>query len=305
MEQNSILRGVWPAMLTPLHEDRSIDWHGVDSLVEWYIEAGVTGLFAVGQSGEMFALDDEERLKLASHVVKRAAERVPVVASGTFAIDVQTQAAFVRRMFDTGVQAVTVITGQLASPNEDDDCLSQRVETLMGLTESIPLALYECPLPYHRVLPPELVGSMARTNRFHLYKETSRSLERVMQKVSTAAGTPLQIFNADATTLLASLRAGASGYCGIAANFYPDLVVWLCTHFDTDPEQAEAVQNLLTALDPVIHFKYPVSAKYFHQHNGCNMLTLSRVTDVTLDDYDMRVIDAIAHHVTRCRVLVT
>ncbi len=292
-------------MLTPLNGDRSIDWHGVDSLVEWYIEAGVTGLFAVGQSGEMFALDDEERLKLASHVVKRAADRVPVVASGTFASDVQTQAAFVRRMSDTGVQAVTVITGQLASASEDEDCLRERLETLMALTESIPLALYECPLPYHRVLTPELVGSVAQTNRFHLYKETSRSLELVIQKVNAAAGTPLQIFNADATTLLASLRAGASGYCGIAANFYPDLVVWLCAHFDSDPEQAEAVQNLLTALDPTIHSKYPVCAKYFHQRHECNMLTLSRVTEVTLNDYEMRVIDAIAQHVARCRVMVT
>ena len=305
MEQNTILRGVWPAMLTPFNEDMSIDWHGVDSLVEWYIEAGVTGLFAVGQSGEMFALDDEERLKLASHVVKRAADRVPVVASGTFAIDIQAQAAFVRRMFETGVQAVTVIASQLVSPNEDDECLRQRLETLMGLTELVPLSLYECPLPYHRVLTPELVELVAHTNRFHLYKETSRSLELVTQKVNAAAGTSLQIFNADATTLLASLRAGASGYCGIAANFYPDLVVWLCAHFYTDPEQAEAVQNLLTALDPSIHFKYPVSAKVFHQRNGCNMLTRSRVSDVTLNDYEMRVIDSIAHHVARCRVMVT
>ena len=50
--------GVWPPMLTPFREDRSIDWAGVDRLTDWYVAAGVAGLFAVAQSSEMFALDD-------------------------------------------------------------------------------------------------------------------------------------------------------------------------------------------------------------------------------------------------------
>ncbi|MBI1257872.1 MAG: dihydrodipicolinate synthase family protein [Chloroflexi bacterium] len=293
MKQSMISRGVWPAMLTPFNEDKSIDWYGVDALIEWYIEGGVAGLFAVGQSSEMFALDDDERLSLAAHVVKRAADRVPVVATGTFATDVEAQAEFVQRMADTGIQAVTVITSQLASRAEDDACLRQRLEKLMQLTAEIPLALYECPQPYHRILTAEFVGWAAQSNRFHLLKETSRSLQLVQQKVLAAAGTSMQVFNADTSALLSSLRAGASGYCGIAANFYPDLVAWLCDNFEAFPSQAEAIQSLLAALDPAIHTKYPVCAKYFHQQIGNTILTVSRATNATLDDYDRRVFDGI------------
>lgn len=76
--------GVWPVMLTPFHEDRSIDWDGLDALIEWYLAAGLSGLFGVCLSSEMYALTPEERVRLAAHVVKRAAGRVPVVAAGAF-----------------------------------------------------------------------------------------------------------------------------------------------------------------------------------------------------------------------------
>ena len=285
-------QGVWPAMITPLNEDKSIYWPGVDALTDWYIEAGVAGLFAVGQSSEMFALDDQERLALAKRVVDRVAGRVPVVATGTFGGPIAQQADFVKQMVDTGVQAVTIIASAMADDHENDDVWQGNLEQLLALTGDIPLSLYECPQPYHRLIPPERIGWAAQTGRFMLLKDTSRSLEAVRAKVKAAKDTPLGIYNADTTGLLASLRAGASGYCGIAANLYPELVVWLCNHADDD--RAEQVHAVISTVDPVIHHKYPVCAKYYRQHTGFDMLTISRVSDAVMDDYDRRVFDAIA-----------
>lgn len=95
--------GVWPVMLTPLHDDREIDWKGLDALTEWYLQAGVAGLFAVCLSSEMYDLSSAERLELSAHVVKRVNGRVPVVASGTFGGSISSQAGFSRQMVDTGV----------------------------------------------------------------------------------------------------------------------------------------------------------------------------------------------------------
>src|SRR3954464_12316389 len=114
--------GGWPPMLTPFGADGAIDWAGVDRLTEWYIEAGVAGLFAVAQSSELFALDDAERLGLARRgaqrgdararrVVQRGNGRVPVLASGTFVRDVGAQAECIKRLHDAGVRAVTVLVG--------------------------------------------------------------------------------------------------------------------------------------------------------------------------------------------------
>lgn len=52
--------GVWPVMLTPFRANLTIDWEGLDRLIDWYVEAGVAGLFAVCLSGEMFDLDEQE-----------------------------------------------------------------------------------------------------------------------------------------------------------------------------------------------------------------------------------------------------
>ncbi|MDE2858713.1 MAG: dihydrodipicolinate synthase family protein [Chloroflexota bacterium] len=289
--------GVFPAMITPLKMDKSIDWDGIDRLTDWYIESGVTGLFAVGQSSEMFALSDDERLRLAARVVKRSKGRVPVVASGTFDRSVARQVKFVRQMADLGVAQVVVIASMMAQPEDDDTVWRSHVSRLLEATGDIPLGLYECPQPYHRLVSADLVTWAAGTGRFRLLKETSRSISQLRAKIEAAEGSSLCVYNADATTLLESMKAGASGYCGIAANFYPQPLVWLCKHF-LDTEAVNA-QTLIRMADPTIHHQYPVSAKYYRRQAGFDMTTVSRVSNARLTDYDQRVLDSIARQMDR------
>ncbi len=284
--------GVWPAMITPMHPDKTIVWSVLEQLTNWYIDRGVAGLFAVGLSSEMYQLSDQERLHLAARVVECSAGRVPVVAAGTFGGPLEAQADFIRQMHATGVQAVTVILSCIAAPQDDDTVLRRNLEQLMDLTDDVPLALYECPQPYHRTAPVDVLGWAAKTGRFHLLKETTRSLEAVKAKIKAAQGTPLKVLNADATSLLASLEAGGNGYCGIAANFYPELLVALCA----EPQRRDTplINSMVTALDPIIHQNYPQCAKYFHRHYGVSMSHHSRLGSVEFSPYDLRVLDAIA-----------
>ena len=59
-----IAGGVWPVMITPFTEDNKIDYDGVLKIIEWYDKMGVTGIFAVCQSSEMFQLNARERFEL-------------------------------------------------------------------------------------------------------------------------------------------------------------------------------------------------------------------------------------------------
>ena len=63
--------GVWPVMLTPFCDDGSIDWRGLDELVEWYLQARVAGLFANAQSAEVSCLTEDERIAVAQAVRPR------------------------------------------------------------------------------------------------------------------------------------------------------------------------------------------------------------------------------------------
>ena len=65
----TIKNGVWPVMITPFTADNKIDWDGVQKIIDWYDKEGVTGIFAVCQSSEMFHLSKQERFDLARFVI--------------------------------------------------------------------------------------------------------------------------------------------------------------------------------------------------------------------------------------------
>jgi 4-hydroxy-tetrahydrodipicolinate synthase len=261
MKHTNLSAGVWPVMLTPFCDDGTIDWPGLDALVEWYLGAGVAGLFAVCLSSEMYELTSDERLQLAAHVVDRAAGRVPVVAAGAFGDSITAQGDTAKRIAETGVSAVVLTVNQLAAEAEPDSVWQTNAEDLLASWVDIPLGLYECPRPYHRKLTPELLGWAARTSRFRFLKDTCCDLALIQAKLDAIRGTEMGWYNAHCPSLLASLRLGGHGYSGIAANFYPELFVRLCAEFADQPETAARLQQFLTLADGTIRHRYPASAK--------------------------------------------
>ena len=273
----SLPSGVWPVMLTPFLEGGGIDEPAVDSLTDWYIDQGAAGLFAVCLSSEMYELSPEERLALAGRVVRRAAGRLPVVAAGTFGGAVKDQAEFARKMSATGVQNVIVIVNQFAAQGENEEILRERLDRFLGLTDPIALGLYECPVPYHRLLSPALLGWAAATGRFFFHKDTSCVPALIRAKLEAVRGTPLRWFNANSPTLLDSLLAGGAGYSGIAVNFIPRLYVRLCAHFRSHPGEALRLQHFLSVADMVARHLYPASAKRFLSRCGVPIGPVCRI----------------------------
>lgn len=269
--------GVWPTMVTPFLENREIDWDGLDALVDWYIDGGVAGLFAVCLSSEMFDLSPDEGVQLAARVVERSAGRVPVVSAGAFGVSIDEQAAMVRRLSETGVAAVVLTTNQLVGEDADDTDWRSAVERLMASTGNIPLGIYECPKPFPRLLSPDTMKWLSGTGRFYFFKDTCCDPVQLEAKINAVRGTPLRLFNANAQTLLGSLRAGANGYCSIDANFYPELYVRLCSDFTADPEAAEVLQAFLSVGNMTTRNKYPLSAKKFLALRGLPIRPVCRI----------------------------
>lgn len=292
-ESPHIPPGVWPTMITPFTGCGDIDWPALDDQVEWYIDAGVAGLFAVCLSSEMYELSPTERVRLAEGVVERAAGRVPVVAAGAFGDTADEQADAVRRVHETGVEAVVLTVNQLAGEAESDDVWQRQADAMFGACEEIPLGLYECPRPYHRTLSAEILGWAARTGRIFFYKDTCCDLEEIRAKLTAIEGTSLSWFNAHAPTLLESLRAGGRGYSSIAANFIPETYVWLCHHFADDPDLAEEVQAFLTEAQKAITVKYPAGAKHYLRRVGLDIEAHCRVDCPELNEDEVEALEAL------------
>lgn len=278
--QSSIPNGVWPTMVTPFTEAGEIDEVALAHLVEWYLARGVRGLFAVCQSSEMFFLSLAERVALARAVVRLVDGRVPVIASGHVSDTLPAQVDEVCRVAETGVNAVVLVTNRFAAAEESGDVWLRNLERFLAqVPDDIALGFYECPYPYKRLLTPELLAWCAETGRFRFLKDTSCDLDQMRAKQAAVAGTSLKIFNANAATLLASLKFGIAGYSSVMANFVPQLYVWLCENWALEPEKAARLQDFLGFASLLERQAYPVTAKYFLQLEGLPLTLHTRARD--------------------------
>ncbi len=280
--------GLWPVMLTPFTTTNHVDVDGLKQLTALYLEAGANGLFANCLSSEMFQMTDNERLLVTQTVVNHVQGSVPVVATGTFSRDVATNADFIKKIYDTGVQAVILITSMLVEPDESEDILKSRLEAIMARTGDIPLGVYECPVPYKRLLSPDIMTWMAVTGRFVYHKDTSCHSGAIHRKAQAVAGSNFGFYNADTATALDSLDSGARGISPISGNFYPELYTHLLKLYRSigRTESVNRLHAFLTMMDRATHVFYPFAAKLFLQRRGLKIETNTRIPAETLANVD-------------------
>lgn len=273
--------GSWPVMLTPFDQDKRVDYGALKELVNWYIGSGVSGLFAVCQSSEMFFLSLEERTTIAEKIVEYAAGRVPVIASGHVSDQLKDQMDELNKMAETGVDAVILITNRLAGEEEGDTVWMENCRKILdAMSTGIPLGFYECPYPYKRLLTTETIRWCADTGRFYFLKDTCCDMGQIREKLAAVKGSLLKLYNANTTTLLESIREGAAGYSGVMDNFHPKLYTWLCSH--SMDHRAEEISEFLTAASLIERQCYPVNAKYhLSAFEGLALTTTCRVKEDT------------------------
>ena len=263
------MQGIFPVVLTPFNDDNTIDWDGYATLIEWYIDNGSHGVFAVCQSSEMLFLTLEERRALARFTVEQVASRVPVVASGHISDTMADQKTELRAAAETGVDAVVLVTNRLAGPHEDSTVFRARMDDLLAaLPAGMALGLYECPAPYRRLLTDDEVRFCAHSGRFAFLKDVTCDLDHVKRRLDLVAGTPLAINNANAAIAWPAIQAGAQGFCGVMNNFHPDLYRWLMDHGRAHPALAAELDTFLVLSAMSEGMGYPKLAKHYHRRIG-------------------------------------
>ena len=271
--------GVYPTMITP-YKNGSIDYDAVRKLVEFYIAKGCTGIFAVCQSSEMYFLSLSEKVKLARTVVEQAAGRVTVVASGHNSDALEAQVEEADCISETGIDGFVLVSNRFDLHNDGDDVWIENAEKFLEkANKTIPLGIYECPKPYKRLLTPRILDWVISKGRFAFIKDTCCDPNLLTERISQLKGSGCKLFNANAQTLLGSLRDGGNGYSGIMANFHPDLLTWLYDNFNTRPVEAQYLSDVLSMAAFTEGPAYPCTAKYYLNMEGITMDTFARSAD--------------------------
>jgi 4-hydroxy-tetrahydrodipicolinate synthase len=240
------LRGVLPALVTPLTRDGAVDEPAIQRLVEHVLAGGVHGLLALGSTGEVASLDQAARRQVLAAVVKAAAGRVPVlcgVAQSRFA-DAQ---ADVIAAAELGADAV-LLAPPYYYPIDQATVLS--FYRAMAAGSPVPILVYNIPQNTKVVADPSTVAALAREGSVVGIKDSSRDFEYFETVCAATRGLPdFRIFTGSDTMLLASLAMGGAGtICG-GANIAPGWVVRIFDEFERgDMKAARTHQDSLLEL---------------------------------------------------------
>jgi len=274
--------GVWPTMITPFTEENRIDEKALEKQIDWYIEKGCKGLFAVCQSSEMYFLSLEERVRLAELTVKFARGRVPVIAAGATGESLEEQKKEIEAIWETGIDAFVLLVCRLAGRDDSDEIWIRNAQEMLDAFPDVSFGLYECPSPYHRLLTEKTLSWAVKTGRFAFLKDTCCDADLIRQRLlliekeTPSEENKLKLFNANTLTLLDTLRNGAAGFSGLMANTHPELYAWLIENFDKDVALADTVQSMITLLSEAEGPAYPVSAKRHMKDMGIPMTLMTR-----------------------------
>jgi 4-hydroxy-tetrahydrodipicolinate synthase len=136
------LQGIVVPMLTPLASDESVDEPSLRRVVDFLVNAGVHGLWAMGTTGEFAALPESERARGIRATVDQAAGRVPVIANvGDSSTGLALRHA--RHAVDAGADALA-LTPPHYYPHSMDEMLIH-FRTLKEAFPSRPLLIYNIP----------------------------------------------------------------------------------------------------------------------------------------------------------------
>jgi 4-hydroxy-tetrahydrodipicolinate synthase len=240
------LRGVLPALVTPLHRDGSVDEPAIQRLVEHVLAGGVHGLLALGSTGEVASLGLAARRQVLAGVIKAAAGRVPVICGVAQTTLVEANAE-VKAAAELGAAAV-LVAPPYYYPIDQPTVLG--FYRALAKTSPLPILIYNIPQNTKVVAEPATVAALARDGAVVGIKDSSRDFEYFESVCVATRDLPdFRIFTGSDTMLLASMAMGGAGtICG-GANIAPGWVVRIFDDFERgDLEAARTHQDLLFQL---------------------------------------------------------
>ncbi|MDN5872450.1 MAG: 4-hydroxy-tetrahydrodipicolinate synthase [Nitrococcus sp.] len=239
-----MFRGSMVALITPMHDDGSIDEKALQRLVEVHIEQGTDAIVAVGTTGESATLDYDEHCHVMRRIVEMARGRIPVIG-GTGANSTWEAIKLTRCAMEGGCDAALLVTPYYNKPTQEG--LYRHFKAVADAV-AIPQILYNVPSRTACDLLPETAARLAEIPNIVGLKEASGSVERV-REILERCGEQFDVYCGEDVKDLEVILAGGKGAISVTANVAPKLMHEMCTAaLAGNAEQAERIDARLAAL---------------------------------------------------------
>ncbi len=249
------LTGSVVALVTPFNEDGSIDFEGLERLVDFHLENGTDGILVLGTTGESSTMTDEEDLAVARCVIERVAGRVPVIggAGSNATFESERKAAGLVRL---GIDGLLLITPYYNKSNEEG--IYRHFTAVLDKVD-VPCILYNIPgRTGCSISEKNLARLAAHPNAWGL-KEASGSIEYATMAARYLSD-DFRMFSGNDDIVVPLMSLGAKGVISVWADVAPATVHQMCADFlsgdiaaarATQLENLELIHSLFCEVNPI------------------------------------------------------
>ena len=211
------------ALVTPMHEDGSVDHDTLRSLIDWHIAEGTDCIGVVGTTGESPTVSVEEHCDIIRVAVEHARGRIPIMA-GTGGNSTREAIELTRYAKQVGADCALSVVPYYNKPSQEG--IYQHFRAIAEAVE-LPLVLYNVPGRTVADMQPETTLRLAALPGIVAVKEATGNIERAAFLIKHAP-TGFSIYSGDDATAIALMLLGGHGNVSVTANVAPRAMHELC-----------------------------------------------------------------------------
>jgi 4-hydroxy-tetrahydrodipicolinate synthase len=238
------ITGSLVALVTPMHDDGSVDFDALRRLIDWHVAEGTSCIVAVGTTGESPTVNVEEHCEVIRAAVEHAKGRIPIMA-GAGANSTAEALALTRFAKKVGAGSTLQVVPYYNKPTQEG--LYRHFKTIAEGVD-LPLYLYNVPGRTVADLHHDTVLRLAQVPGIVGIKEATGNLDRAAWLIKQAPK-GFSIFSGDDQTAIGLMLLGGHGNISVTANVTPRAMAELCAAaMAGDGRRAAAIHLKLLAL---------------------------------------------------------
>ncbi len=212
------LRGCGTALVTPFHQDGSIDDAALRNLVAWQVESGIDFLVPCGTTGETPTLNHDEWLYVIDTTIEVVAGRMPIMAGATSNSTYDAVEKAKEIAARPGVDCILT-----ASPYYNKPTQEGQYRHFKAIAEAVgdkPIILYNVPGRTGANLEPATLARLAEVPNIVGVKEASGNMTQIAEAINLVPENFL-VFSGDDAVTLPVIALGGVGVVSVASNEIP------------------------------------------------------------------------------------
>ena len=239
-----IFTGAGVAIVTPMHEDGSVNYEKFKELVEFQIKGGTDAIIVCGTTGEASTMSHEEHLDVIKYCVEVVKGRIPVIA-GTGSNCTETAVYLSQEAEKYGVEGLLLVSPDYNKATQNG--LYTHFKTVADAVK-VPILLYNVPSRTGcNILPQTIIRLCRDCENIVGVKEASGNISQVAQLAALAKGS-IDIYSGNDDQIVPILSLGGKGVISVLSNVAPTQTHEICAKYFAG-EVAESCRLQLEAMD--------------------------------------------------------